>query len=121
MCQAWRELMFADPDQAAKADWNPVVPAKRSQATLEKLKSRMLNDGTLMQSFPTQMAELAPTIVRNTFRTPGNEPDRPSFEIVTTANTKQRRALELIAQVRVQTETGTKNYGKSLSYKKNLL
>jgi len=46
------------------------------------------------------MAELA-TIVRNTCRTPGQGPDSPTFEIVTTANAQQRRALELIGQIRV--------------------
>jgi hypothetical protein len=46
------------------------------------------------------MAELA-TIVRNTCRTPASGPDAPTFEIVTTANATQRRALELIQQIRV--------------------
>ena len=34
MREAWRELMFADPDQQAKATRDPVAPAKRSQAAL---------------------------------------------------------------------------------------
>ena len=30
MREAWRELMFADTDQAAKATRDPVAPARRS-------------------------------------------------------------------------------------------
>jgi hypothetical protein len=48
----------------------------------------------------TLMAELA-TIVRNRCRTPAAGPDGPTFDIVTTANPKQRRALELIGQIRL--------------------
>ena len=29
-CSAWRPLLFADEDQAAKADRDPVIPAERS-------------------------------------------------------------------------------------------
>jgi len=36
MREAWRELMFADPDQAAKAMRDPVAPAQRSQAAMTK-------------------------------------------------------------------------------------
>ena len=99
MRQAWRELMFADPEQAAKASRDPVAPAQRSQAGLEKVKSRMLDDGTPVHSFSTLMAEMA-MIVRNTCRMPGQGPDSPTLEIVTTANAKQRRALELIGQIK---------------------
>lgn len=41
------------------------------------------------------MAELA-TIVRNTCRTPNAESNTPSFEIITTAGTKQQRAMALV-------------------------
>ena len=37
MREAWRELMFADTDQQAKATRDPVAPAKRSQAALAKV------------------------------------------------------------------------------------
>lgn len=46
------------------------------------------------------MAEPA-TIVRNTCRTPSAGPEAPPFDIVTTPNAKQRRALELIEQISV--------------------
>jgi transposase len=98
MRQAWRELMFADLDQQAKATRDPVAPAKRSKAALAKVASRTLDDGTPAHSFSTLIAELA-TIVRNTCRTPKAGPDAPTFEVVTTPNANQRRALELIQQI----------------------
>ena len=98
--EAWRELMFADPDQQAKTTRDPVAPAKRSKAALAKAASHTLDDGTPAHSFATLLAELA-TIVRNTCRTPNAGPDAPAFAIVTTPNAKQQRALELIQQIRL--------------------
>ena len=98
--EAWRELMFADPDQAAKAVRDPVAPARRSRAALAKVARRTLEDGTPVHSFSTLMAELA-TVVRNTCRTPSAGPEAPTFEVLTTPNALQRRALELIEQIRL--------------------
>lgn len=92
---AWRELMFADEDQQAKRTRDPVAPAKRSAAALTKIAERRLDNGTPVHSFSTLIAELA-TIVRNTCRTPNAGSDAPTFPVTTTANTTQRRALELI-------------------------
>jgi len=100
MREAWRELMFADTDQAAKATRDPVAPAQRSQLALDKVASRTVDDGTPVHSFATLMAELA-GIVRNTCRTPGTGPDAPTFDIVTTPNATQRHALDLIKQIRL--------------------
>ena len=98
MREAWRELMFADPDQQAKQTRDPVAPAKRSKAALAKITSHTLEDGTPVHSFCTLLAELA-TIVRNTCRTRGSGDDAPSFEIVTTANIKQARAIALLQTI----------------------
>jgi transposase len=98
--EAWRELMFADGDQQAKATRDPVAPAKRSQAALAKVACRTLDDGTPAHSFATLLAELA-TIVRNTCRTPHAGADAPTFELLTTPNPKQQRAFELAQQIRV--------------------
>lgn len=99
MREAWRELMFADTDQAAKATRDPVALAKRSDAALAKAARHTLDDGTPVHSFSTLMADLA-TIVRNTCRTPSAGSQAPTFEIVTTPSAKQRQALELIQQIR---------------------
>ena len=100
MREAWRALMFADTDQLAKATRDPVAPAKRSTAAQAKAARHTLDDGTPVHSFATLMAELA-TIVRNTCRTPKAGPDAPTFEVLTTPNAKQQRALELLQQIRL--------------------
>ena len=100
MREAWRELMFADMDQAAKATRDPVAPAQRSQAALTKVARHTLDDGTPAHSFATLLGELA-TIVRNTCRTPHAGPDAPTFNVVTTPNPKQARALELLQEIRL--------------------
>jgi transposase len=100
MREAWRELMFADTEQQAKATRDPVAPAMRSKAALAKVARHALDDGTPAHSFSTLMAELA-TIVRNTCRTPNAGPDAPTFEILTTPNAKQQRAFALLQQIRV--------------------
>jgi transposase len=58
MREAWRELLFADEDQAAKRTRDPVAPAKRSEAALAKVATRQLNDGVPVHSFATLMSEL---------------------------------------------------------------
>ena len=63
--------------------------------------TRKLEDGTPAHSFSTLMDELS-TIVRNTCRAPHTGPDGYTFEVVTTANPKQRHALELIQQMQMQ-------------------
>ena len=100
MREAWRELMFADTDQQAKATRDPVAPAVRSAAALTKLARLTLDDGTPAHSFCTLMAELA-TIVRNTCRTPQAAPGAPTFEVITSPNAKQQRALELLRLIKV--------------------
>ena len=98
MREAWRELMFADTDQLAKATRDPVAPAKRSKDALAKVARRTLDDGTPAHSFSTLLHELG-TIVRSTCRTPHAAPDAPTFDIVTTPNPKQQRALELLQRI----------------------
>ena len=98
MREAWRELMFADTDQQAKAARDPVAPAKRSKTALAKVARHSLDDGTPVHSFRTLLDELG-TVVRNTCRTRGSNDDAPTFEIVTTANPKQARAIELLQTI----------------------
>jgi transposase len=100
MREAWRELMFADPEQTAKATRDPVAPAKRSDTALSKVASGELCDGSPAHSFATLLDDLS-TIVRNTCRAPNAADDEPTFEVVTTATAHQRRALDLIAQIKL--------------------
>ena len=100
MREAWRELMFADPDRDAKATRDPVAPAKRSKAAAAKATSHTLGDGTPAHSFSTLLATLA-TIVRNICRTPHTKADTPTFEVLTTPTAMQQRAFALIEQITV--------------------
>ena len=100
MREAWAPLMFTDTEREPKATRDPVAPAQRSKAALAKTARHTLDDGTPVHSFSTLMAELA-TIVRNTCRTPHAGPDAPTFEVLTTPNAQQQRALNLIQQIRL--------------------
>ena len=100
MREAWRELMFADGDQLAKTYRDPVAPAKRSKAALEKVSSHTLDDGSAAHSWPTLLAELA-AIARNTCRAPQAGDSSPTFNITTTPNPKQKRALDLMQTIKV--------------------
>jgi len=99
MREAWRPLLFADEDQAAKATRDPVAPAQRSSAAQRKAATHRLEDRTPVHSFRTLLDELA-TIVRNTCRAPGPKAPAPSFEILTTPGPAQRRAFELLETIR---------------------
>jgi hypothetical protein len=92
MREAWRELMFADTKQAAKATRDPVAPAGRSAWAQRKAASKLLDDEQPARSFAALMAEMA-TLVRNTCRTPSAGADAPTFELPTTASAHQQRAL----------------------------
>ena len=106
MREAWRELMFADTDQAAKATRDPVAPAQRSQAAQDKAARHTLDDGSPAHSFSTLLADLA-GIVRNTCRAPNAAADAPTFQLVTTPTAKQHRAFELLKQIQMWAVPGT--------------
>jgi transposase len=98
MRAAWRELLFADEDQAAKATRDPVAPAKRSADADRKAFSKTLADGTPAHSFSTLLNELS-TIVRNTCRATPADQEASIFDAVTKPNPKQQRAFELLQQI----------------------
>jgi hypothetical protein len=98
MREAWRSLLFADEEQRAKMQRDPVATATRSNSAAHKAQSHTLPDGTAAHSFRTLLDELS-TIVRNTCRAPGAESHAATFDIVTTPTTKQKRALELLATI----------------------
>ena len=100
MRDAWRELMFADEDLAAKRTGDPVAPATLPDAAMKEVNSRILDDGSLVHSFQTLMAHLQ-TIVRNTFCMQKGVEDAPTFELVITPDDQQKQAFELISQIRM--------------------
>lgn len=100
MLEAWRELLFSDEDQQAHLTRDPVAPAERSPSALHKAATRTLDDGTEVHSFRTLLNELS-TIVKNVCRRKQSPDTEPSFTMVTTANAKQQRALDLLEAITV--------------------
>lgn len=94
MNEAWRSLLFCDEDLEAKKTRDPVAPAERSDAALEKAHSKTLADETSAHSFQTLIDRLS-AIVRNVCRT-ANAKDGAKFEITTTPDKTQQRALSLL-------------------------
>ena len=100
MREAWRELMFADEDLQRKKHRDPVAAAQRSEAALEKVATRTLTDGSAVHSFRTLLAELS-TIVRNTCQARLGKNRGSTFQMTTTPNPAQHRALELLQAITV--------------------
>ena len=94
-------LTFMDETKVGAArQRNPVAPAKRSQAALDKVHTRTLADGTPAMSFTRLLAHLA-TIARNTLRPAGSRPGEATFDLTTRPTPKQQQALDLIAAITV--------------------
>jgi transposase len=100
MCEAWRSMLFADEDQAAKVHRDPVAAAKRSASAEHKALTHTLRDGTPVHSLRTLFEALS-TIVRNTCRTAHACAQAPTFTITTQPNPVQQRALDLLATITV--------------------
>jgi len=100
MIEAWRPMLFADEDQEAKTRRDPVSPAKRSDAALEKVATKRLENGSPAHSFRTLLDHLG-EIVKNTCRYVDAKPDSPTFDMVTSPNPTQQRALDLLRSIRL--------------------
>jgi len=98
MQEAWRPLLFADEDQEAKKDRDPVAPAKRSASAMAKVNRKTLDDGTEVHSFRTLLHHLA-TITRDKCCQHGDGDTTHSFSLDTRPNAKQQTALDLLAQI----------------------
>ena len=98
MTEAWRPLLFADEDQESKASRDPVAPAERSDAALQKVHTKQLDDDSVVHSFRTLLDDLA-RIVINTCRCPGLGPEAPTFTKTTTPNTQQQRTLNMLQSI----------------------
>lgn len=96
MREALRPLLFVD-EEKTESD-NPVEPAKRSVAAMQKVQSKRLEDGTIVHSFQT-LLKLMSQIVRNECRLSGTGFDENTFEIVTTPNEKQKKAYRLLDKI----------------------
>ena len=100
MREAWRELMFADEDLERKKHRDPVAAAERSEAALEKVATRKLKNGSPLHSFRTLLEELS-TIVRNTCEPRVARKAASTFQMTTTPNPAQQRAIQLLQSITV--------------------
>lgn len=100
MREAWRERMFADADLERKKHRDPIAPARRSAAALQKIASRKLENGSPVHSFRTLLEDLS-TIVRNTCETRLAPRSRSSFQMTTVPTADQLRALQLLQSITV--------------------
>jgi len=98
MREAWRELMFADEDLEHKKHRDPVAPAKRSEAALEKVATRKRKDGSPVHSFRTLLEDLS-TIVRNTCQARADNKRGATFQMTTLPNPAQQLALNLLQEI----------------------
>lgn len=95
MKRAWRELLFSDEEEEKDEDRDPVAPARRSSAALDKVHRKQLEDGTPVHSFRTLLRSLG-TIVKDTCHRKGASVGEPCFFVVRTPNPAQNRALALL-------------------------
>ncbi len=99
MLDAWRPLLFCDEDQLAKKTRDPVAPATRSPAALEKVHTYKLENGSEAHSFRTLMKSPG-TIVRNTCCITTAD-DLATVEAYTTPTDDQQRAFDLLKQIKL--------------------
>ncbi len=100
MREAWRSLLFCDEDLEAKNNRDPVAPSKRSESARKKAQIKFLDDGTQVHSFQS-LIQLLSGVVRNMVCIPGTHNDPTTFEIITTPNLTQKRAIKLLDNIRV--------------------
>lgn len=98
MSEAWRQLLFSDDEQAAKATRDPVAAARRSDSALHKVSTKRTDQGAPAHSFQTLLAELG-TVVRNTCRRPGANDDEASFHLDTAPTPTQQQAFDLLQSI----------------------
>ncbi|MCP4874326.1 MAG: IS1634 family transposase [Gammaproteobacteria bacterium] len=100
MREAWRPLLFCDEDQEAKSTRDPVAPAERSEAAMQKVHTQCLADGTAVHSFQS-LIHLLSGIVLNLACVPGMDDPASTFEIITTPNETQQQAIDLLKNIRM--------------------
>ena len=98
MREALRPMLFCDEDQEAKKSRDPIAPAKRSKKALEKISSKLLEDGSEVHSFQT-LLKMQSTIVCNTCCIPSASQDGSTFEVITTPSAKQQQVYDLLKSI----------------------
>ena len=100
MTEALRPLLFADEDQEAKSNRDPVAPAKRSDKALAKVSTKTLDDGTPVHSFKTLLNHMS-TITRDLCVQKIDGANDNTFTIDTSPNPKQQKVYDRLAAITV--------------------
>jgi transposase len=100
MNEAWRELLFCDEELELKKVRDPVAPAQRSESALKKAYAKQLDGSHPVHSFQTLLARLG-AIVRNACRPTASKAAAPTFELTTSPDDTQRRAISLLEKIDV--------------------
>lgn len=99
MREALRPLLFADENQEAKKNRDPVSAARRSPEAMKKVHSKVIADGTTTtHSFQTLMQSQS-TIVKNLCRIPQTTHETQPFWVTTTPAREQQRVFDLLSSI----------------------
>ena len=101
MREAWRPLLLAGDELAARANArDPVAAAEPSASAKRQQVTRRAADGTPLHSFRTLLEGLA-TVTRNVYRTKGETDKRQTeFELDTQLTAEQARFLKSLKGIR---------------------
>ena len=92
--QEWKSLLFDDEYPGEHEGTSPVLPALRSKSALDKARTKQRENGSIVHSFQTLLAELS-TIQCNENWIPA-VPEIPAFYQFTKPNKIQQEALECL-------------------------
>jgi len=98
MRKAWAPLCYADTEHGETGD--PVLPARRSETALAKVRTHTLPDGSGVHSFRTLLDSLS-AIVRSTHAIPCPDGGKAEtmIEVTTRPDARQERALTLLKDI----------------------
>lgn len=98
MRKAWAPLCYADTEHGETGD--PVLPARRSETALAKVRTHTLPDGSGVHSFRTLLDSLS-AIVRSTHAIPCPDGGKAEtmIEVTTRPDARQERALKLLKDI----------------------
>jgi transposase len=96
MQEAWRSLLFFDEEAWTTERADPVAPAKRSASADLKAATKQTEEGHPVHSFHTLLSTLA-LIVKNECKP--RQAANSSFDVITTPNPEQKRALEMLTAI----------------------
>ncbi len=98
MRKAWAPLCHTDTEPDGTRD--PVLPARRSEAAMAKVRSHALPDGSGVHSFRTLLESLS-AIVRSTHAIPGPDGGKAEtmIEVTTRPDAERERAITLLKDI----------------------